>query len=56
MVDKIAALVAERDKAARAHDTETVKRVTRQLEQIAEKASTPAQRAAKRVVGQAATR
>lgn len=50
MVDKIAALVAERDQAARAHDTETVERVTRQLEELAQQATTPAQRAAKRVV------
>ena len=50
MVDKIAALVSERDKAARSRDKELVAKLTQQLTEIASKASVPASRAAKRVL------
>jgi hypothetical protein len=56
MMDKIAALVAQRDQAARAHDRETVDRVTKQLADLANQATTPAQRAAKRVLNPGAKR
>lgn len=51
MVDKIAALVAERDRAARSRDSELVEKLDRQLRDIASKATVPASRAAKRVLG-----
>ena len=50
MVDKIAALVSERDKALRAHDRELAAKLTQQLTDIASKATVPASRAAKRVL------
>jgi len=50
MVDKIAALVSERDKAARAHDLELVAQLNKQLSDLAARAKTPAERAARRVV------
>jgi len=51
MVEKIAALVAERDKALRAHDRELAAKLTEQLTQIASAASAPVERAAKRIIG-----
>lgn len=50
MVEKIAALVSERDKAARALDHELVAKLNAQLSELAAKAKTPAERAARRVV------
>lgn len=50
MVDKIAALVSERDKAARARDHELVARLNQQLSELAAEAKTPAERAARRVI------
>ncbi len=50
MVDKIAALVAQRAQAIKVNDRETVEKVTRQLADLANQASTPAQRAAKRIL------
>ena len=56
MVDQIAALVAQRDKAAKDHDTDLVEKVTRQLAALADQATVPAQRAAKRVLNPGAKR
>jgi len=50
MVDKIAALVSERDKALRSHDRELATEINAKLAKLADRATTPAQRAAKRIV------
>ncbi len=49
-IKKLAALVSERDKAARALDHELVAKLNAQLSELAAKAKTPAERAARRVV------
>ena len=50
MVDKIAALVSERDKAARSRDKELVAKLNQQLSELAAAAKTPAERAARRII------
>lgn len=50
MVEKIAALVSERDKALRAHDRELAAKITEQLSQLASAAAAPVQRATKRII------
>lgn len=56
MVDRIAALVAQRAQAIKVNDRETVENVTRQLAALADQATTPAQRAAKRILNPGAKR
>jgi len=50
MLDKIAALVTERDRAAKARDHELVAKLNAQLSNIAANAKTPAERAARRII------
>ena len=49
MLEKIAALVPERDRAARAKDHELVARLNAQLAKIGQEGRTQAARAAKRI-------
>ena len=50
MLDKIAALVSERDRAAKAKDHELVAQLNAQLAKIGQEGRTQADRAAKRVL------
>lgn len=50
MVNKIAALVMERDKAARAKDHELVRKLNDQLTRAGDSGRTIADRAAKRII------
>ena len=50
MVEKIAALVSERDKALRSHDRELAAEINKKLADLADRATTPAQRATKRII------
>jgi len=49
MLDKIAALVSERDRAAKAKDHELVAKLNAQLAKIGQEGRTQAARAAKRI-------